>query len=42
VAVHDGGVYLTDEDYGFDSLGPSEDTDLSTGSPGGRIDFTGS
>jgi nitrite reductase/ring-hydroxylating ferredoxin subunit len=42
VAVHDGDVYLTDEDYEFDSLGPSEDADLSTGSPGGRIDFTGS
>ena len=42
VTVHDGDVYLTDEDLAFDSLGPSEDADLSTGSPGGRIDFTGS
>jgi nitrite reductase/ring-hydroxylating ferredoxin subunit len=42
VTVHDGDVYLTDEEYEFDSLGPAEDADLSTGSPGGRIDFTGS
>ena len=42
VEVHDGAVYLTDDDYEFDHLGPGEDIDLSTGAPGGRIDFTGS
>ncbi|WP_276261078.1 Rieske (2Fe-2S) protein [Haloglomus litoreum] len=42
VAVHDGGVYLTDDRYEFASVGPDGDRDLSTGSPGGRIDFTGS
>ncbi|WP_254830297.1 Rieske (2Fe-2S) protein [Haloglomus salinum] len=42
VTVHDGGVYLTDDRYEFDSTGPDGDRDLSTGSPGGRIDFTGS
>lgn len=42
VAVHDGEVYLTDEAYEFAGLGPDPDRDLSTGSPGGRIDFTGS
>ena len=36
VAVADGAVYLTDEEYEFDGLGPSGDHDLSTGS---RIDF---
>jgi nitrite reductase/ring-hydroxylating ferredoxin subunit len=41
VTVHDGGVYLTDDRYEFDSAGPDGDRDLSTGSPGGRIDFTG-
>ncbi|TSD09526.1 Rieske (2Fe-2S) protein [Haloglomus irregulare] len=42
VTVHDEGVYLTDDRYEFDGLGPDGDRDLSTGSPGGRIDFTGS
>lgn len=42
VTVAEGGVYLTDDHYEFDGLGPDEDRDLSTGSPGGRIDFTGS
>jgi nitrite reductase/ring-hydroxylating ferredoxin subunit len=42
ITVHDGGVYLTDDRYEFDSRGPDGDRDLSTGSPGGRIDFTGS
>jgi nitrite reductase/ring-hydroxylating ferredoxin subunit len=42
VTVHDGGVYLTDDRYEFDGLGPDGDRDLSTGSSGGRIDFTGS
>lgn len=38
VAVRDGAVYLTDEDYSFDSLGPSGEHDLSAGS---RIGFSG-
>jgi nitrite reductase/ring-hydroxylating ferredoxin subunit len=42
VTVNDGGVYLTDGRYEFDSTGPDGDRDLSTGAPGGRIDFTGS
>jgi hypothetical protein len=42
IEVVDGGVYLTDDRYEFDGLGPDRDRDLSTGSPGGRIDFTGS
>jgi nitrite reductase/ring-hydroxylating ferredoxin subunit len=42
VTVHDGGVYLTDDRYEFESVGPNGERDLSTGSPGGRIDFTGS
>jgi nitrite reductase/ring-hydroxylating ferredoxin subunit len=42
VTVHDGGVYLTDDRYEFEATGPDGDRDLSTGSPGGRIDFTGS
>jgi nitrite reductase/ring-hydroxylating ferredoxin subunit len=42
VTVHDGDVYLTDEAFEFVGLGPDPDRDLSTGSPGGRIDFTGS
>jgi hypothetical protein len=29
-------------DTGYCDFGPGEDADLSTGSPGGRIDFTGS
>ena len=36
VTVEDGAVYLADEAYEFDGLGPSGDHDLSTGS---RIDF---
>jgi nitrite reductase/ring-hydroxylating ferredoxin subunit len=42
VTVHDGGVYLTDDRYELEATGPDGDRDLSTGSPGGRIDFTGS
>jgi hypothetical protein len=38
VTVADGGVYLTDDRFEFDSLGPSDDVDLSTGA---RIDFSG-
>jgi nitrite reductase/ring-hydroxylating ferredoxin subunit len=38
VEVHDGGVYLTDEAYEFDHLGPKSDRDLSSG----RIGFSGS
>jgi nitrite reductase/ring-hydroxylating ferredoxin subunit len=38
VAVEDSGVYLTDERYEFEQLGPSGEHDLSTGS---RIDFSG-
>jgi nitrite reductase/ring-hydroxylating ferredoxin subunit len=38
VSVADGGVYLTDDRFEFDSLGPSDDVDLSTGA---RIDFSG-
>jgi nitrite reductase/ring-hydroxylating ferredoxin subunit len=41
IAVHDGGVYLIDDGVEFDSRGPDGDRDLSTGTPGGRIDFTG-
>jgi nitrite reductase/ring-hydroxylating ferredoxin subunit len=37
VAVEEGAVYLTDEGYEFDGIGPSGDHDLSTS--GGRIDF---
>jgi nitrite reductase/ring-hydroxylating ferredoxin subunit len=36
VASEDGEVYLTDDDYEFDSLGGDGDRDLSSGS---RIDF---
>ncbi len=39
VTVEDGAVYLTDDEYEFDSLGPSGEHDLSSGN---RIDFTGS
>ena len=40
VTVADGGVYLDDEGYAFEHLGPSgADTDEGSGS---RIDFTGS
>ncbi|MFC6732010.1 MULTISPECIES: Rieske 2Fe-2S domain-containing protein [unclassified Haladaptatus] len=38
VAVEDGVVYLTDDRYEFEHLGPSGAYDLSSG---GRIDFTG-
>jgi nitrite reductase/ring-hydroxylating ferredoxin subunit len=38
VTVADGAVYLTDERYAFDGLGPSGEHDLSST---GRIDFTG-
>ncbi|WP_135819803.1 Rieske (2Fe-2S) protein [Halostella litorea] len=38
VTVADGGVFLTDDRYEFDGLGPASDVDLSTG---GRIDFSG-
>jgi len=38
VAVHDGGVYLTDDDYEFEGVGPKSDRDLSSG----RIGFGGS
>lgn len=31
VVVQDGAVYLDDPDYAFDSLGPSDDHDLSSG-----------
>ena len=36
VTVHDGGVYLTDDDYDFEDVGPK--SDLSSG----RIGFGGS
>ncbi|MEF8812405.1 MAG: Rieske 2Fe-2S domain-containing protein [Halovenus sp.] len=36
--VEDGDVYLTDDGYEFDGLGPSGEHDLSSR---GRIDFTG-
>ncbi|WP_435335254.1 Rieske (2Fe-2S) protein [Haloarchaeobius sp. TZWWS8] len=39
VTVDDGDVYLTDEDYRFDHVGPASDVDLSSG--GGRIGFDG-
>lgn len=38
VTVGDGAVYLADDDYEFEHLGPSGDYDLSAGS---RIDFSG-
>ena len=38
VAVHDGAVYLTDDDYVFEHRGPSGEQDLSTR---GRIGFSG-
>lgn len=38
VAVRDGDVYLADEDYEFESLGPDGDRDLSSR---GRIGFSG-
>jgi len=38
VTVHEGAVYLTDDDYEFDHRGPSDDIDLSSR---GRIDFSG-
>lgn len=38
VTVEDGAVYLADDDYEFEHLGPSGDYDLSAGS---RIDFSG-
>jgi nitrite reductase/ring-hydroxylating ferredoxin subunit len=37
VAVDDDGVYLAEEDYEFDHLGPKSDRDLSSG----RIGFSG-
>jgi len=39
VAVADGAVYLADDRYEFEHLGPSGDHDLSSR---GRIDFSGS
>ena len=38
VTVADGAVYLTDEDYEFEGVGPSGEHDLSSR---GRIDFSG-
>jgi nitrite reductase/ring-hydroxylating ferredoxin subunit len=38
IAVRDGGVYLTAEDYEFEHVGPSGDHDLSSR---GRIGFSG-
>ena len=38
VTVADGAVYLADDDYAFDHVGPSDDGDLSSGS---RIGFGG-
>jgi nitrite reductase/ring-hydroxylating ferredoxin subunit len=38
VTVEDGDVYLTDDDYEFEKLGPSGEHDLSSGS---RIGFSG-
>ena len=38
VAVRDGEVFLADDDYEFDSLGPDGDRDLSSR---GRIGFSG-
>jgi nitrite reductase/ring-hydroxylating ferredoxin subunit len=38
VTVADGNVYLTDEDYEFEEVGPSGEHDLSSR---GRIDFSG-
>jgi nitrite reductase/ring-hydroxylating ferredoxin subunit len=38
IAVRDGQVFLTDEDFKFDSLGPDGDRDLSSR---GRIGFSG-
>ena len=38
VTVSDGGVYLADDDYEFDHVGPAGDDDLSSGS---RIGFGG-
>jgi nitrite reductase/ring-hydroxylating ferredoxin subunit len=38
VRVADGAVYLVDDDYAFDHLGPADDGDLSSGS---RIGFGG-
>ncbi|WP_129114902.1 Rieske (2Fe-2S) protein [Halegenticoccus tardaugens] len=38
VAVEDGDVYLADDEYEFERLGPSGEYDLSSGS---RIDFSG-
>ena len=38
VTVHDGAVYLTDERYEFENLGPSGDHDRSSR---GRIGFSG-
>ena len=37
VTVRDGGVYLTDDDYEFEGVGPKSDRDLSSG----RIGFGG-
>lgn len=37
IEVADGGVYLADDDYEFDHLGPKSDRDLSSG----RIGFSG-
>ncbi|MFW5964556.1 MAG: Rieske (2Fe-2S) protein [Natronomonas sp.] len=37
VEVRDGGVYLAEDDYEFDHVGPKSDRDLSSG----RIGFTG-
>ncbi|WP_435361109.1 Rieske (2Fe-2S) protein [Haloarchaeobius sp. DFWS5] len=39
IAVDDGDVYLTDDDYRFDHVGKATDVDLSSG--GGRIGFDG-
>ena len=38
VTVHEGDIYLTDENYEFENLGPSGDHDLSSR---GRIGFSG-
>ncbi|MCU4800170.1 Rieske 2Fe-2S domain-containing protein [Halobacteria archaeon HArc-gm2] len=39
IAVEDGAVYLADDRYAFEHLGPAADEDLSSGS---RIGFSGS
>jgi nitrite reductase/ring-hydroxylating ferredoxin subunit len=40
VAIDEGGIYLTDEDYEFAHRGPSGE-ERADGTAGGRIDFTG-